>query len=142
MPDSTASASPSWVRILQHPLTRLILLGGPVFYMMGVSNGFRVRFASDPLKATLAAIGMCALGLVVYIAFVRFVERRPVSELSAAGMGRELGTGLLIGAACGAFNGFVITRGKLPPFIVTMVMMTMAACGGAPFLHTCSVSSR
>lgn len=99
MPDSTASASPSWVRILQHPLTRLILLGGPVFYMMGVSNGFRVRFASDPLKATLAAIGMCALGLVVYIAFVRFVERRPVSELSAAGMGRELGTGLLIGAA-------------------------------------------
>lgn len=99
MHDMSASAQPGWRRFLQHPLTRMLLLGGPIFFMMGVSNGFRARFASDPLKATLAAIGMCALGLVFYIAFVRFTERRPVSELSTAGMGRELTTGLAIGAA-------------------------------------------
>lgn len=34
--------------------------------------------------------------------------------------------GLLIGAACGLFNGVVITKGRLAPFIVTMVMMTAA----------------
>ncbi len=99
MIDQANSTPAFWQRMLQAPLTRLILLGVPIFFMMGVSSGFRIRFASDPLKATLAVIGMCALGLAFYFAFVRFVERRPVSELSMAGMGRELATGLVIGAA-------------------------------------------
>ena len=34
--------------------------------------------------------------------------------------------GLLAGAACGAVNGFVITKGKVAPFIVTLGMMTVA----------------
>jgi len=42
--------------------------------------------------------------------------------------------GLGIGAACGLFNGFVITRGRLAPFIVTLVTMTMAR--GASQLYT------
>lgn len=42
--------------------------------------------------------------------------------------------GLLIGALCGAFNGLMITKGKLAPFIVTMVTMTMAR--GAAQLFT------
>ena len=42
--------------------------------------------------------------------------------------------GLLIGALCGAINGFLITKGKLAPFIVTLVMMTVAR--GASQLYT------
>lgn len=42
--------------------------------------------------------------------------------------------GLLIGAVCGMFNGLFVTKGKLPPFIVTMVMMTIAR--GAAQLFT------
>lgn len=41
---------------------------------------------------------------------------------------------LAIGAACGLFNGVMITKGKLAPFIVTMVTMTMAR--GAAQLYT------
>lgn len=89
---------PVWLRILLFPLTRLILLGVPLFFMMGVSNEFRVKFSGTPLKAITAAAVMVVLALGVYAAFVRFVERRPVSELSLAGMGRELGIGLLVGA--------------------------------------------
>ena len=37
-----------------------------------------------------------------------------------------IGAGLLLGAALGAINGLLITRGKLPPFIATMGMMTIA----------------
>lgn len=87
-----------WLQILQLPLTRLILLGGALFLIMGVSDGFMKRFAATPLIAVAAAAAMAALALAVYIGFVRFVERRPVSELALAGMGRELGIGLLIGA--------------------------------------------
>lgn len=41
--------------------------------------------------------------------------------------------GLLVGALCGGFNGYFVTKGKLPPFIVTMVMMTIAR-GGAQLI--------
>jgi ABC-type branched-subunit amino acid transport system permease subunit len=34
--------------------------------------------------------------------------------------------GLLIGAGCGLVNGLLITRAKLPPFIATLSMMTVA----------------
>ncbi len=96
---SDSAAIPSWQRILQFPLTRLILLGGLLFFLMGVSNGFRLRFASMPLASIGMAAAMAALGFAVYLGFVRFVERRPVSELSLAGMGRELGIGMLVGAS-------------------------------------------
>ncbi|MBK3746202.1 ABC transporter permease, partial [Paraburkholderia aspalathi] len=34
--------------------------------------------------------------------------------------------GILTGSACGAVNGFIITRLKLPPFIATLGMMLIA----------------
>jgi ribose/xylose/arabinose/galactoside ABC-type transport system permease subunit len=37
-----------------------------------------------------------------------------------------LGIGLLVGLAIGALNGLVITKGKVPPFIVTLGTMTIA----------------
>jgi uncharacterized protein len=96
---TSADRSPAlWLRLLRFPLTRLILLGGPVFLMMGISNGFMKTLSGAPLKSAAAAAGMAALALAVYVGFVRFVERRPVNELSLAGMGRELGIGLLVGA--------------------------------------------
>lgn len=42
--------------------------------------------------------------------------------------------GLAIGALCGLFNGFFVTKGALPPFIATMIMMTIAR--GAAQLYT------
>ena len=87
-----------WLRIAQFPLTRLILLGGALFYMMGLSNGFMDKFSKKPLLSIAAAAAMAALALAVYFAFARFIERRPVGELGLRGMGWELGAGLLIGS--------------------------------------------
>ena len=42
--------------------------------------------------------------------------------------------GLLTGALCGAFSGLLITRGKLPPFIATLGMMSVAR--GSALLFT------
>jgi ribose transport system permease protein len=44
-----------------------------------------------------------------------------------------LGGTVLLGAACGVFNGFVTVRWRLPSFIVTLAMLEMAR-GGAHFL--------
>lgn len=90
--------TPVVLRFLQYPLTRLMLLGGGLFYLMGVKNGVSIQFADPPLLNLAAVAAMSALCVAIYLAFVRVVERRPVSELSLPGMGRELGVGLLVGA--------------------------------------------
>ena len=91
-------AKPLWLRVLQFPLVRLALLGPAFFLLIGISNGFRQQFAATPVKALGAAVGMALLGLAIYWGLVRLIEQRPVRELSLSGMGRELGTGVLIGA--------------------------------------------
>ena len=42
--------------------------------------------------------------------------------------------GLAVGTLCGAFNGFVISRTEIPPFIVTMGMMNIAR--GASYIYS------
>lgn len=87
-----------WLRIAQFPVTRLILLGGILFLMMGFSNGLMMKFKTTPLTSIVVAAGMVTLGLAVYVGFVRLIERRRASELVLTGMGRELGIGMSIGA--------------------------------------------
>lgn len=96
-----AHAQPAlWLRVLRFPPIRLVLLGGILFLMMGISNGFwGSTFADSPPKAVSMAALMAALGLAVYVVFVRVVERRPVRELALPAMGPELGLGMLFGAA-------------------------------------------
>lgn len=97
--EHVANQKPSvLLRIAQFPLTRLIVLGGIIFVLMGVTNGFRVRVADDLLKSLGVVIGMAGLAALIYVGFVRFIERRPVSELSPSGMGKELGIGVLVGS--------------------------------------------
>ncbi len=87
-----------WLRILQFPLTRLIVLGLVILHMMSLSNGFMAYLKGDPLKSIAAVVVMAAAALTVYVGWARFIERRPADELSLSGAGKEWGMGLLIGA--------------------------------------------
>lgn len=87
-----------FLRILQYPLTRLILLGGLMLVLYGLAGGFMQKFADSPPKTLAAIIMMATVGFAVYIGFVHLIEHRKVSELALPGMGKELGIGLLVGA--------------------------------------------
>lgn len=100
-----ATPPPAWLHIVQHPLARLLLLGGPLFFMMATSSGFLEQFVAQPLLRLAAVVGMVMLSFATYIGFVRFVERRSVSELALAPVVMELGIGLVIG--CGLYAGCV-----------------------------------
>ena len=93
-PDARAPM-PMLLLILNFPLIRMPLLGGILFLGMGISNGFRSQYEAEPLMALAMVLVMVALA--VYALFVRFIERRKVTELSLHGMGRELGSGLVFG---------------------------------------------
>ncbi|MCB0937094.1 MAG: CPBP family intramembrane metalloprotease [Mycobacterium sp.] len=88
----------TWLRIAQFPPLRLAVFGVVMFYMLGYSNKFIGETAGNPLLQIAVVIGWSAVGFAVYIGLVRLVERRPVAELALPGIGRELGTGILIGA--------------------------------------------
>jgi len=97
----TATSEPNsakWRRILHFPLTRLVVLGSVMLFMMGVSSGFMQQFRGEPLTSIAAVVGMATAALVVYVGWARLVEKRPADELSLSGAGKEWGIGMLVGA--------------------------------------------
>ena len=99
MSDISGPQPSVWLRILQFPLTRLVLLGGVVLLIMGVNDGFMRQFKGAPLPSIAITVAMVMLALAIYVVFARFIERRPASELSLPGMGREWAIGALVGAS-------------------------------------------
>jgi membrane protease YdiL (CAAX protease family) len=95
----TPSAPPVWMRVLQFPLTRLVVLGGIVFYMMARTEGMIIAFKDSPLTGVVIAVAMSLAIMVFYVAWGKFIERRDVIELSLPGAGREFAIGALVGTA-------------------------------------------
>ena len=95
----SAAGPPAWLRVIQYPPVRLLLLGGPLFYFgLGKSNAILEEYA-DQFGVRLAlVVGLIILSFAFYATFVRLVERRPVSELAPGPLLKELGTGLLVGS--------------------------------------------
>ncbi|HSN27188.1 MAG TPA: type II CAAX endopeptidase family protein [Kofleriaceae bacterium] len=87
-------------RILAFPVVRIVLAAAPIVGVIIVANALA-------LPVLLASVVVPLL----YVAYVRIVERRPVSELAAAGAGRELLQGFTLGAAL---------------FAITMVVLCLA----------------
>lgn len=98
MYDTKVAKRPLWLRILQHPLVRLVVIGGPMFLMMALTSYFTAKVPGEPLKAIAIVIGWGALGFAVYLGLVRLIERRRASELSLTRIGGDLGIGLAVGA--------------------------------------------
>lgn len=97
MNDNDATV-PVWLRILQFPPIRLFLLGYPLFYCLGYSNAFMEQNKGNILPLIVAAMGMVALAMWVYVGFARFVERRSPGDLALVPGMRELGIGMLFGS--------------------------------------------
>lgn len=108
MSEPSSPASPLWLRVLQFPLTRLLLLGSVILHMMGLSNGYMEKFKGDTVASLAAVLCLAAAAVAIYVAYARFVERRPADELSLSGAGREWGIGLLVGAGLYAVSVLVL----------------------------------
>ncbi len=113
-------------RFLHHPL--VLLFVGFVFVFGGqvVASGF-ARWL-PPLEGTpvsiLQAAAFAALIAGAYVAFVRLIERRPVSEFGAAGWARELAAGIVGGTV-----------------LFSVVIGIIATLGGYKVVGTGAISS-
>lgn len=138
MSDQT-EAAPLWLRILQFPPIKLILLGTPLFYCLGFSNAFLELSAGNHVLASFGVAGMVALAMWVYVGFARFIERREPSDLALSPGLKELGIGLLVGAGLytlGVVVLIVLGYGRIEEVnpVVVMIPALYQACS-AGFLE-------
>jgi len=88
-----------WARVFGSPYVRRVIgvlfVVSPVIVMRVVIGLLHLHQAR---AIGLAALDSALLSLLTYWFFVRRIERRPLSELAAAGAPRELALGLLMGA--------------------------------------------
>lgn len=100
-------------RMRASPPGRILVLGFVLLVMMGLSDDVMRSFAADPVKAAAHVIALAIAGCALYLAHSHVIERRAAVELSASGMGRQLGIGLLVGAGLYATcEGSCLTGGS------------------------------
>ncbi len=98
MTDTRSTDQPIWLRILQSPVTRLIVLGAALFYFMGWAQARLEQFFDRPVLNVVVQVTLGLAAIALYWAYGRFIERREVTELSTPGLGREWAIGALFGA--------------------------------------------
>jgi len=88
-----------WRRIIRYPATLLALAVVATVIAGGLAT--LVNSAFGPHKSDIAAVVVAILAaaifVAIYVAFCRFVERRPAREFATRGAVAELGAGLGIG---------------------------------------------
>ena len=134
-----AEPTPLWMRILQFPPIRLLLLGTPLFYCLGFSNAFLELSAGNHVLASFGVAGMVALAMWVYVGFARFIEHREPSDLALSPGLKELGIGMLVGAGLytlGVLVLIVLGYGRIEGMnpVVAMIPALYQACS-AGFLE-------
>jgi membrane protease YdiL (CAAX protease family) len=124
--------------LLKFPLVRLILALLSIIIPYAAIVVPLNMFVTDKLLRRLSALVLTAVVLLAYRAYVRIIEKRPVTELSRPGSARELGAGVAIGAmlfcltigiiaALGGFhvsgiNGWIPLITAVPSFILAAVL--------------------
>jgi len=122
-------------RIVRSPLVRIVVLGFLLLLMMGLNADVMTSYAGEPFKSVQHIVALAIAGFSVYRAYAIFIEQRSVSELAVPGMGRELGTGLLVGAglyaACELIlmaMGFYRINGLNPAsFMIPAIAMALSS---------------
>jgi membrane protease YdiL (CAAX protease family) len=95
-------------RVVMFPLVRLVLALAPiVLFLIGASIA-AAKLPKHSLGAALVPVVMGLVVLLIYVGFVRLVERRPVRELAGEGAVAETARGFAVGAAL-----FTVTMGVL-----------------------------
>lgn len=97
-------------RVLQFPLTRVIVAALPLFVVMAATDVAIVSLGLPPgeLPSSLIALAGSLAGVALYAGYVRLIERRRLIELAGGGVAGELAIGGVLGVGL-----FAVTAGLL-----------------------------
>jgi membrane protease YdiL (CAAX protease family) len=101
----TATGKPSLAaRLMAHPVVRIVLGLVLTFAAIPLIMIMVSQLVDKPYRIVWPQLLAAVLVWFGYRFYVRRIEKRQPAELAAQGMGRELGIGLLLGAALVAFT--------------------------------------
>lgn len=106
----------------------ILILFGALRYGSDFATGYNLSsFTGDTAKYGLVALGMTFVimtgGIDLSVGSVVALGGVVAIKVSQHGLLAGLPSGIAVGAAAGVLNGFLITRLKLPPFIVTLATL-------------------
>jgi len=106
----------------------ILLLFGVLRYGENFATGYNVSsFLGDTAKYGLVALGMTFVimtgGIDLSVGSVAALGGVVAVKVSEYGLLPGLLVGIAVGAAVGMLNGFLITKLRLPPFIVTLATL-------------------
>ena len=118
---------------LRLPLALLFLI--PVFLVQALTPHWTRPFVGRPADAVLGALVACLLGWLAYRVYVKLIERRRGVEFGAQGAVRELGSGLVIGAALlsatvgvlAALGLYTVQGWRDPAVLIPVLAMSVGA---------------
>ena len=125
-------------KLKTYPLTWIILvaiaLGGllsflsPYFLTLGNVTNLMKQVSIVAILAAGQAIVILSGGIDLSVGSVLALSAITIGWLVQAGVDPALAAlaGLAVGTLAGFINGFIITRGKIPPFIATLGMLGIA----------------
>jgi ribose transport system permease protein len=137
----------AWIRGLTHSrrvgaFAGLFLLGAllaaltPFFLTRSNLMNVMEQTAINAVIAVGMTFVILSAGIDLSVGSITALSGVVLADRLQAGWGLipAMGAGVATGATCGLLSGLLITRGKLPPFIATLGMMSMAR--GAALLFT------
>src|SRR3954462_5977819 len=106
----------------------VLIAFGAARYGANFATGYNLSsFAGDTAKYGLVALGMTFVimtgGIDLSVGSVAALGGVVAIKVSEHGLLPGLVAGIAAGAAVGALNGFLITKGRLQPFIVTLATL-------------------
>lgn len=104
--DAALPHRPLWLRIVQAPPLRIVVLGAAVLSLMAWTEEQIDATKDAPLIGIAIAFGMAIVVMAIYAGWGKLIERREVTELSLPGAGREWAIGAAVGA--GLYAGCVV----------------------------------
>ena len=118
---------------LRLPLALVFVV--PVFMVQALTPRWTRPFVGRPADIVLGALVACVLGWIAYRAYVKLVERRRGLEFGAQGAWRELGSGLVIGAALfsatigvlAALGLYTVQGWRAPAVLIAPLAMSVGA---------------
>ena len=111
---SEVPAPTLWNRVLAFPLVQIVVAFLFVAIPFAiVSTPFNL-FVTDKLLRRAGALLLAAVALAGYSAYVRVMEKRPVTELSGPRAAHEFGTGLALGTLPFSVGYIFSTRERHP----------------------------
>lgn len=129
---SSAPARPGkWRRLVAFPLTRVVVAGFPQFaVIVATDQAIAVpHLVPGTMVSSLIALAGGVVGVALYLAYVRWIERRRLVELARRGVAGELAVGFAVGLGL-----FIVTAGLLVLVGVGRVERGGGVAAAAPWL--------